>query len=349
MACYPSRIGMPLLQLCQTTALTIAVAMGPLSGPAAAQDVPPPAVREALNRVAADLLSLAPKPAAAIEELKAILADHPEVAEAHMLLGLAYRAQGSPEVMSEAIGELRQAIALKPSLLLARLALARVYLDLSRHTRAREELEEALELAPGRPELLSLLGEVERQLGDAKRSVELNRQALDADGTFVQARYYLGLALLDLQQAPDAIRELETVVQAGSVPPEAYVALGTAYLMANRLDEGLKALQEAARLDPARPETHVQLARGYRLRGELDRALDHLARAIPPGQELSALFRDIALDVYLEEGLIRMEQGQLDGAADAFGRVLALDASHDVAREQLAEIRKRQKAAPARP
>jgi tetratricopeptide (TPR) repeat protein len=340
---------MALVTRCLLVASTLAIALGS-AGRAAAQEAPPPAVEQTLNRVAANLFSPSPQPAQAIEALKAILADYPELAEAHMLLGFAYRAQGTPEVMGEAVGELRQAIALKPSLLLARIALARIYLDLGRHARAREELEDALELAPGRPELLALLGETERQLGNATRAVELIRQALDADAGAVQARYYLGLALLDVEQPVDAIGELEAVAQSGAVPAEAYAALGRAYLAAGRLDDGVKSLQQAARLDPGRPETHVQLARAYRLRGQHDAALEQLALAIPPGQELSSLFRDVAPHVYMEEGLILLEQGRLDDAADAFGRVLALDASHEAARQQLAGIRARQqKTSPGKP
>jgi tetratricopeptide (TPR) repeat protein len=334
------------------TAFTVAVCLAMPPASVAAQQVPPRAVQETLNRVAADLFSATPRPADAIEELRAILSDHPELAEGHMLLGIAYRAQGSPEMMSEAVGELRQAIALKPSLLMARLALARVYLDLARQSRARDELEDALEEAPGRPEVLSLLGEVERQLENPRRSVELNRQALQADATFMQARYYLGLALLDLRQHADAIRELEAVAQSGVNPGEAYLALGTAYVEGKRIQEGLKALREAARLDPSRPEAHIQLARAYRVAGQLDEALQQLKLAMPAaGDSLSTLYRSIQSDLYMEEGLIRVQQGQLDAAADAFERVLALDAGHEPAKLQLSAIRKHRpgKAPPKKP
>jgi tetratricopeptide (TPR) repeat protein len=317
-----------------------------------AQEAPPRAVQEALNSIAADLFSPTPDVAASIEGLKTLLSEYPELAEGHMLLGIAYRAQGSPEVMGEAIGELRHAIALKPSLLMARLALARVYLDMARQSRAREELEDALEHAPGRPEVLSLLGEVERQLDNPGRSVELNRQALQADGTFVQARYYLGLALLDLRQHGDAIRELEAVVQSGANPAEAHLALGTAYLEAKRIGDGVKALREAARLDPSHPETHIQLARAYRAGGQLEEALRQLKLAMPDGPDsLGMLYRNVESDVHMEEGLIRMQQGQLDAAAQAFERVLALDVSHEPAKQQLSEVRKRQqeKARPKKP
>src|SRR5205814_10221592 len=89
-------------------------------------------VQDTLNRIGVDLYSAAPHSAEAIQELKAILATEPGLAEAHLLLGIAYRAQGSPALLGEAVAELRQAIALKPALVLARLPLARLYLDMAR-------------------------------------------------------------------------------------------------------------------------------------------------------------------------------------------------------------------------
>jgi tetratricopeptide (TPR) repeat protein len=308
----------------------------------AGQTTPDRAVQEQLNRLGADLFSEAPHPAAAIEELKAILASEPGLAEGHMLLGIAYRAQGSPELLGEAVAELRQALALKPSLVMARLTLARVYLDMARASRAREELEVALEQVPGRPEILSLLGEVERRLQDPRRSVELNRQALEVDGTFVQARYYLGLALLDLRQHADAIRELERVVKSGANAAEAHLALGTAYLDAARVDAALPVLREAARLDPSRPETRIQLSRAYRAKGLPGQAEKELTLAMPSGAAgMGELYHGLDADLHMEQGLVRMQQGRLEAAAESFQNVLAANPGHEPAKRQLAEVRKR--------
>jgi len=314
----------------------------------AAQATSPRAVQEALNRIAADLFSPNPQATQAIDELRTILTEHPGLAEAHMLLGIAYRVQGSPDLMGDAVGELRQAVTLKPSLLMARLTLARVYMDMSRHGRAKEELEAALEQAPGRPEILSLLGEVERQLANPRRSVELNRQALQADPALVQARYYLGLALLELGERTEAIAALEAVAASGANPAEAYLALGTAYMDAQRIDDGVKALRQAVSLDPSRPESHIQLARAYRVTGQLDAALKQLALAMPAGPGgLGTLYRNVESDVLMERGLIRMQQGRPHDAAAAFERVLALDDSHEEAKQQLALARKQMNGKPA--
>src|SRR5687768_6910553 len=106
----------PLSNFSRTIAATLVA--GLIAGSTVAsrpQDATGP-VRERLNRVGSDLFSPTPHPAEAIKELKAILAVAPDSAEAHMLLGIAYRAQGTPELMGEAVAELRQAIALSPEL-----------------------------------------------------------------------------------------------------------------------------------------------------------------------------------------------------------------------------------------
>jgi len=313
-----------------------------VAGTAAGQVADAAATQQKIARIGADLFSSAPRLADDIKELKEVLAADPNLAEAHLLLGIAYRAQGSPDLLSESVAELRQAIALNPSLLMARVTLGRVYLDMARAPRARQELETALEQAPGNAQILSLLGEAERQLGDSARAVDLNRQALKSDATFVQARFYLGLALLDLKQYAEAIRELQQVVKSGANGAEASMGLGMAYLAAGRIDEAVTTLRDAVRLDPSQPGTHLQLARAYRLKGLYNDALNEQKLALPSGPaSLGALYTNLEPDVYMEEGLVRLKQGRLEAAATAFQKVLDLDASAEEAKKQLALVRKR--------
>jgi tetratricopeptide (TPR) repeat protein len=322
--------------------VAVAAALLLAHGTANGQASDPTATRQKIARIGADLFSTTPHVAEDITELKAVLAADPALADAHLLLGIAYRAQGSPDLLSEAVAELRQAVALNSSLSLARVALARVYMDMARASRARQELESALELAPGDPQVLALLGEAERQLGDPTRSVELNRQALKADATFVQARFYLGLALLDLKQHAEAIRELQLVVQSGANSAEASLGLGMAFLAGGRIDEALTTLRDAVRLDASRPGAHLQLARAYRLKRLFNEALNEQRAALSSGPAtLGALYTNLEPDVYMEEGLVRLQQGRLEAAAAAFQKVLDLDAGADEAKKQLALVRKR--------
>ncbi len=324
-----------LRNFCVVTAILVAIG-------APAQARQDPALRDRVNQVGSDLFSPTPHPSEAIKELKAILAIAPDLPEAHLLLGIAYKAQGNPELMGEAVAELRQALALNPEMTQARLILARLYLDLARASRARDELQIALEKLPNDPQLLTLLAEAERQLGNPRRTVELTRQVLSTEPKFDQARYYLGLALIDLQQPAAAIQELERVAASGSNPAESNLSLGMAYLEVRRFDDAARVLREATKADPSRPEGHIQLARAYRLKGLLNDAARELKLAAPAmSGSMSALYQNIETDYFLEQGLLRMAQGSLDAAVQSFEKVLTLDPNHAVAQRSLAEARKR--------
>ena len=324
----------------------LAVVLGGMPRQATAQ-APPAATRERINRIGADLFSPSPHATEAIAELKNILAAEPGSAEAHLLLGLAYRIEGKPDLLGEAVAELRQALALNPDIGLARLSLARIYLDMARPARARDELTTVLERTPNQPQVLALLGEAERQLGNTARAIELTRQALAADPSAAQARYYLGLALTDAGQHAAAIKELQQVVQSGVNAAEANLGLGSAYLAAGRAKEAVGALREAVRLDPSRAEAHVWLARAYRLNGQLAEAARELAAAAPSTESLATLYTNVQVEYHLEEGFVRLAQGRIEAAAAAFEKVLALDGANAVARDKLAEVAKRRQQKPA--
>ncbi|MEP6917540.1 MAG: tetratricopeptide repeat protein [Acidobacteriota bacterium] len=325
---------------------SVAASAQPPAGPVlqdnARVDAGTTAVAERLNRVRGDLFSGTPHFAQDVEELKAILAREPGAAEPHLLLGMAYRGLGSPDLVGETIAEFRQALTINPGLVPPRFYLAQMYLELARAARAREELEAGLVQVPGNPQFLALLGEAERQLKNPSRAVELTRQALQADPAFTQARYYLGLALFDRGLRDEAIKELEQVVRSGAQVADPYLNLGSMYLEAGRADDALEILTQGTRIDPARADLRVQLARAHRVKGSLVKADEQLtiafarAGAIPAGATSSQ--QQLEFDIYLEQGLLRLAQGRLDAAEKALQRVLTLDPAHGPSVRYLAEV-----------
>jgi tetratricopeptide (TPR) repeat protein len=307
-------------------------------------DAGQPSIDARLKAVAADLFSRTDRVDQNIAELKSILAADPRSAEAHMLLGIAYRTKGSQDLIGEAAGEFRQAIAIDASLVPAYLYLAHVYLDLARPERAREELQAGLARAPAQPQLLALLGETERQMGNPKTTLDLTAQALKIDATFVEARYYQGLALYDLGRRDEAIQAFEAVVQAGGRRPEVYASLGSAYLETGHLDEAIVSLTEGLTLDQSRADMIIQLARAYRLKGQLTRAQDVLshAQALVGTTAVSASEQQAQRDLSLEEGLIHLKLGQLAAAAKSLQKVVDLDSSFGPGHRYLAEVLLRQ-------
>jgi tetratricopeptide (TPR) repeat protein len=311
---------------------------------AAAQGEPGVPVQQRLDRIAADLFSRTARVDADIAELKAILAADPRSAQAHMLLGLAYRTKGSSELMGEAAGELRQAIDLDPSLTPARLYLAHLYLDLGRPERAREELQSALTRMPGQPQLLALLAEAERQLGKPDAALDVATQALTASPSLAEARYYRGLALYDLNRRDEAIGEFEQALKDGGTRPEVYGSLGLAYLDAGRIDDAIARLTDGVKLDPSRPEPMITLARAYRVKGQFtlaNAALTHV-HSLVGATAVSAADQQVQRDLYQEEGLLRLKQAQLDAAVRSLRKVVDLDPNYGPGYRYLAEAYLRQ-------
>lgn len=330
----PNRFGVLIAVLAGTVAGS---SLLPSRAAAAQADAAKPSIQERLNRVRADIFSRTDHVDEGIHELKTILGIDPRSAEAHLLLGIAYRIAGSPELMGEAVAELRQALALNPDFTAAHVYLARIYLDLGRAARAREELNSALVQIPGNAQFTALLGEAERQLKNPGRSVELTRQALQADESFAEARYYLGLALFDLGRRDEAIKELERVVQSHPKVADAYFSLGNLYLDAGRFDEALATLTQGTRVDPSRPDLRIQMARAYRSKGLLDKADAQLTLAMPRATASLASpfaqYQQLELDFYLEQGFLRLQQGRREAADKALQKALAIDA--DDARTRL--------------
>ena len=322
---------------------TLAPSGRPAAAPVRAQQpaAASAAVQDTLKRVGGDLFGRAERLDEDVRELKAILAGDPRSADAHFLLGIAYRRLGSPDLIGEAKAELQQALALNPDYMPARFYLAHIYLDLGRPEQARRELEKGLERAAGQPQFTALLAEAERQLANPQRSVGLTRQVLQAQPSFAEARYYLALALFDLKQRDAAIAELEQVVGSGPQTVDPYLSLGTAYIEAGRIDEALSTLIQASHVDPARGDVRLQLARAYRLKGELARAAEQLALAMPGASRGGAsIYQQDLMDfeIQLEAGLLAQQRGDLDAAAAALRKALAMDPNHGPANLHAAEV-----------
>jgi tetratricopeptide (TPR) repeat protein len=276
----------------------------------------------------------------AIPGLQAILAADPTVAEAHMLLGIAYRMTAPDTMTGEAKAELQQAIDLDPSFIPARLMLAQIYFDLGRYQNVKEEATIALTQLPGQPQFLSLLGESERQMGRPATAIADLRLALQADPNLAQAKYFLGLALIDAGQRDDAIATFEAMVRAGVAEADVPLHLGLAYLDADRRADAVHALELAVRLAPDRADTHIALARAYRLSGSLARAEEQLmlAGGASSGSAVTAAYQHTEASRWLEWGLLRLAQQQWPVAARALVQALEMDPSNGPAHRALAEV-----------
>ena len=275
-----------------------------------------------------------------IRECKAVLAADPRSAPAHMLLGLAYLAQGSTAMIADAKAELQQALDIDPELLWARFYLARLYLDQGLSEKAQEQLERGLKQSPGLPHFLSLLGEVRRKLGDPGASLELNRKALEADATMTPAHYFLALAYLDLKQEQAAMAEFEKAIHSPYVTPEMYNALASLYIKKQQFAEAEDLCRKAIALDRSRPDAYLNLARVYNAQHASDKALEALRAALPEGKEfpVSEYYQELQADLAVERGAAYTAKKMYARAIDEYARALDFDPRRAVIHRRLAEL-----------
>lgn len=272
---------------------------------------------------------------------KAVLVADPRSAPAHMLLGLAYFAQGSAAMIADTKAELQQALDLDPELLEARFYLARLYFNQGLNEKAQEQLERGLKQRPGLPNYLSLLGEVRRELGDPAASVELNRKALEADPTMTTAHYFLALAYLDLKQEQAAVAELEKAIRSPYVTPEMYTALASLYIGKQQFAAAEDLCRKALALDRSRPDAYLNLARVYNnTQNGSDKALAAVRAALPEGKEFpaTAYYQELQADLAVERGAAYTAKKMDARAIEAYARALDFDPRRAFIHRRLAEL-----------
>lgn len=328
-----------------TTASTIALvaslsvsAWSAQKAVAAQAQTTPLTLEQRLDLVRTEVFTRPDRANQSVRELHQLLSLDPSLAEAHLLLGLVHVGRRTPEMQAEAVAEFRQALALDPRLTPARFYLARVYMDLGQVERAREELMVILDQTPRQPQFMAVLAETERRLGRPARALEVAGDALTIDPAFTEARYYRGLALLDLGRRDEAIAELERVIASRSDSADAQLSLGAAYLDAGRIDAAIAALTRGIQLAPPKPDAFIYLARAYRLKGIPTRAQELLDRALPPGtvMEASAYYQQIETDLAVEQGLLHLDQKQFAAARRSLEMAAKLNPQHGPAQQHLA-------------
>jgi len=110
------------------------------------------------------------------------------------------------------------------------------------------EFEKELAISPAHlPSLVVLALEYQKR-GDPAKGRVYAQQAVEAAPNSFAARTALGKLLLDLDDAPGAIRELETALRLAPDSPQVRIALASAYAKAGRKDDAARQRAEFLKL-----------------------------------------------------------------------------------------------------
>ena len=247
-----------------------------------------------------------------------------------------------------------------------RLALAKALTGAGREQDAVEHLEHVLALDPDHGEAHLLLGRVHMALGAPARAEPNLQRAVELLAESAQAWAELARLRLEQRRPIEAETALRQAQGLGDASGTTEALLGRALHDQGRSEEGLAVLDMAYARHPHSRAVHFQLAEVQRMRGNWFVAIERyrtarelgmaslaldlgLARALHQGGrpeearlELERMTREHerAPEPWYRLGLLRADEGDVEGAIACYRRCLALDAEHEGAREHLDTLRR---------
>ena len=156
---------------------------------------------------------------------------------------------------SPALGALKEAVSVDPTVAVYRDTLGLVYLELGRPDLALEELRKAVELDPKLADGHFHLGTAYAEVGRWADAVTSYRRALALPTLTIQdfVHQNLGLALYHLKRYPEAESSLRFALSLDPTMQAAYYNLGLVLAAGNRHDEARAAFRRARQLAPDSP------------------------------------------------------------------------------------------------
>jgi Tfp pilus assembly protein PilF len=174
----------------------------------------------------------------------------------------------------------RHAITLDPSFATAHHWYALLLARLGRFDQAIREMERARELEPASLIINTNAGAVRLLAGQTTAAESILRQSLELDPNYPQARFKLGILLLERGLPPQAVVELERTVQLGDSTTQNVAMLALAYVLSHRTGDGRRRLDELTRRPASEHVSGSTVALVYSALGEHDTALEWLRRGV---------------------------------------------------------------------
>ena len=235
--------------------------------------------------------------------LEAVLARHPENADALHLLGLVRFGEGHSD---EGVALVRRALARAPSFSTAVGNLAAMLRLMARPAEALALLRTSADASPDDADALRNLGFSVLKDGDASAAAELFLKVVRLAPGDPYGHVGLGTARLTQQRFHEAEASLRHALGIAPGDPEIHMRLALALRMLGKLDEAIGSLRVALLLRPTYPQAQANLGLFLLQRGRVDEAAASLRQAIALEPRLG--------EAHFALGQILRSQGDADGA-----------------------------------
>jgi protein O-GlcNAc transferase len=211
----------------------------------------------------------------AIQAFHAALQANPDLATAHLHLGMTLRSQQQPG----ALEELTRAYQLAPENAIVVLQLGQTLALAGDDEQAIPLLRRAVELDPGSPAAAYQLGLALQRTGKAEDAIPLLQKAAVANAGNAETLINLGLALCQAQRAKEAVPVLQRAVALTPGDITAHQDLAAAYIQLNQFDDAVSQLRVALKLSPNAPQLHYNLGLAFKMQDDAVEAIPELEAA----------------------------------------------------------------------
>ena len=233
---------------------------------------------------------------AAIARMKEAVAADPQSAHMHDDLGSLYAQRQDWDHAKEAFAT---AVRLNPELAAAHLHLGLTLLA-QQQPGGLEDLAKAYQLAPDIPEIALQFGSALANAGQDEQAIAVLRHAHELDPKSTEATYQLGLALqrTDVQEA---IPLLQKAAAGDPKNPEVLTNLGMALCQAQQAKDAVPILQRAVALAPDNVTAHQNLAAAYIQLSQFEDAIEQLRAALKLAPDAARLHYDLGLALKMKD------------------------------------------------
>ena len=228
---------------------------------------------------------------------------NPNLAVAHLHLGLAMRARDEKDGMSE----LMQAAQLAPQDAMIALEFGKALAADGKDAQAIPVFQHALELEPSSSAASYQLALALQRSNRAQEAIVLLKKVVVAEPNNAEAMTNLGMAFCQAQQAKDAVPVLERSIALAPESVTAHQNLAAAYVQLSQFGDAVVELHQALKLAPGAPQLHYNLGLALKMQ-------DDAMSAIPELETAQRLDPSAAEAPYLL-GVLYMQTGRYEDAA----------------------------------
>jgi protein O-GlcNAc transferase len=236
---------------------------------------------------------------------------NPNMAMAHMHLGIVLKSQQQPGALpgtlNDALNELAKAYQLAPQSPVAAVQYGEALASAGQDEQAIPVLQHALELNPNASGAAYQLGLALQRNNRVQEAIPLFQKAAAAEPNNAEILTNLGMALCQAQQAKDAVPILQHAVALAPDNATAHQNLAAAFIQLSQFDDAITQLRAALKLSPNAPQLHYDL--GLALKNQ-----DDAAAAIPELEAAEKLDPTQPESPYLL-GVLYLQAGRYEDAA----------------------------------